>query len=378
MVIHDLKHAVNTYGDSALIRQHIAEPLTTPGNFYDDPLQYDYWDHIDYIINLACKKGIYMALVPVWGSNVKDGLVTQQEAFQYATWLAERYQDKTNVIWVNGGDIRGSDSTTIWQIIGNAIMQKSPDQLITFHPFGRTQSSTWFHKEDWLDFNMFQSGHRRYDQDTSGLCYGEDNWRYVHVDYAKTPVKPTLDAEPSYEAIPHGLHDVSQPRWTDSDVRRYAYWSVFAGACGITYGHNAIMQFHHINDKDSAYGVRENWESALDAPGALQMQYLKKLILSASYFDRIPRQELISGRQGEKYNYIAATGGKNYAFIYTCNGRNIDVDLRKMKPSQIHASWFNPRNGASTEIGIFSKTGIETFDPPGEQGIGNDWVLVLD
>jgi hypothetical protein len=27
-------------------------------------------------------------------------------------------------------------------------------------------------------------------------------------------------------------------------VRRYAYWSVFAGSCGHTYGHNAIMQFY--------------------------------------------------------------------------------------------------------------------------------------
>jgi hypothetical protein len=51
------------------------------------------------------------------------------------------------------------------------------------------------HDMAWLDFNMFQSGLRRYDQDTLGLRYGEDNWKYMVADYNKTPVKPSLDGE---------------------------------------------------------------------------------------------------------------------------------------------------------------------------------------
>jgi hypothetical protein len=141
-----------------------------------------------------------MALVPLWGSNVRNGSITREKAGKYAAWLASRYKDKSNVIWVNGGDINGSDSTAIWKTIGSVLRQNSPGQLITFHPFGRTQSSKWFHNETWLDFNMFQSGHRRYDQDTIGLCYGEDNWKYVVNDYGKIPIKPTLDGEPSYVA----------------------------------------------------------------------------------------------------------------------------------------------------------------------------------
>jgi len=170
--------------------------------------------------------------------------ISREKAGKYSAWLAKRYKDKSNVIWLNGGDVKGSDSTVIWNIIGSTIREISPRQLITFHPFGRTQSSEWFHNETWLDLNMFQSGHRRYDQDTIGLCYGEDNWKYVANDYNKIPPKPTLDGEPSYEGIPQGLHDSTQPYWTASDVRRYAYWSVFAGGCGFTYGNNAVMQFH--------------------------------------------------------------------------------------------------------------------------------------
>ncbi|MGD0343247.1 MAG: glycoside hydrolase family 140 protein, partial [Bacteroidales bacterium] len=378
MVLQNVRKAVNVYGDSALINHDIARPLTSAGNSPDDTAQYDYWDHVDYLINLAQKKGLYMALVPVWGSNVRNGSVTREKAGKYAAWLARRYKDKPNVIWINGGDINGSDSTAIWKTIGSIIRQTSPGQLITFHPFGRTQSSKWFHNETWLDFNMFQSGHRRYDQDTLGLCYGEDNWKYAVNDYGKIPIKPTMDGEPSYEGIPQGLHDPTQPYWTDADVRRYAYWSVFAGGCGFTYGNNAIMQFHKEGDPEPAYGVKDNWDVALNAPGASQMRYLKQLMMSRSYFERIPAQDLLADKQGEKYDYLAATRGKDYAFIYTCNGSTMNINLGKMHWTRLKASWFNPRNGTITKTGTYKAQAIKAFDPPGEKANGNDWVLILD
>ena len=377
MVLHNILKEVNAYGDSALINHNVATPLTTPGNSPDNAEQYDYWDHVDYIIKSAREKGIYMALVPVWGSNVKGGHVTKEQAWKYGDWLTKRYKDEPNVIWINGGDIKGSDSTSVWQTIGSVIRQNTK-QLITFHPFGRTQSSTWFHNESWLDFNMFQSGHRRYSQDTTGLHYGEDNWKYVTDDYNKIPAKPTLDGEPSYEGIPQGLHDPSQPYWTDSDVRRYAYWSVFAGGCGFTYGDNAIMQFHKPGDTDAAYGVKDTWIEALNAPGASEMKFLKQLMLSRPYFERIPAQDLIAGPQKEKYDYQAATKGKKYAFIYSCNGSIMNINLSGISASEFNASWFNPRNGVSTPIGPSKNDGIKTFDPPGQTENGNDWVLVLD
>lgn len=378
MVLHNVRNTVNVYGDSALIGSRIDKPLTTPGNSFDDPLQYDFWDHIDYVVDLAEKKGVYMALVPVWGSNVRNGLVNREQAKKYAEWIAERYKNHNNIIWLNGGDVRGSDSTAVWNVIGTAIDQITNNQLITYHPFGRTQSSTWFHNESWLDINMFQSGHKRYDQDTTGLAWGEDNWKYVIDDYSKIPAKPTLDGEPSYEGIPQGLHDITQPYWTDDDVRRYAYWSVFAGCCGFTYGHNAIIQFYKPADKNPAYGAKIYWDAAINAPGASQMKYLKQLILSKPYFERVPAEELLATNQGEKYDYVAITRGKDYVFAYTCNGSDISLDMNKLPWTGYRASWFGPRNGSISLIKTYKNSGIETFNPPGEKKNGNDWVLILE
>jgi len=376
MVLHALDYC-NAYGDSALVSRNVAKPLTTPGNAFEKPDEYDFWDHVDYVVDIAAEKGIYLGLVPVWGSNVKSGRISREQAEWYARWLAERFRKHPNIVWLNGGDIRGSDSTGTWNIIGNTLKKYDPGHLITFHPFGRMQSSDWFHNASWLDFNMFQSGHRRYDQDDSERNYGENNWRYAEADYNREPVKPTLDGEPSYEGIPQGLHDTLQPLWNENDVRRYAYWSVFAGGCGFTYGHNAVMQFYKPGDKGS-YGNKKRWIDAINDPGAGQMQYLKTLMLSRPYFDRIPDQTLLAGPSGEKYDYQAATRGKDYAFVYTYNGKEIKVHLGKINRKRIKAAWYNPRNGTETGIGIFPNVGIQRFDPPGEPTEGNDWILILD
>lgn len=377
MMLHTVG-AKNFYGDSALIKQNVAMPVVTEGSTFADSTQYDFWDHLDFVIDKAAEKGIYVGLVPVWGSNVKSGRVSKTDAATYAAWIANRYNDRSNIIWLNGGDIMGSDSINTWKAIGNTINEVDTTHLITFHPFGRKASSIWFHDEKWLDFNMFQSGHRRYNQDSIDWAFGEDNWKYVENDYAKTPVKPTIDGEPSYEGIPQGLHDTLQPYWKAEDVRRYAYWSVFAGGFGFTYGNNSVMQFHKPTDKGAAYGAKEYWTEAINDPGAGQMQYMKNLMLSRPFLERVPDQSLIAGENGLKYERLIATRGNDYAMVYAYTGRNIPVQMGKITGSKVKASWYKPADGTTTAIGEFENNGTHEFDPPGEPANGNDWVLLLD
>lgn len=274
----------------------------------------------------------------------------------------------------------GDKYTDVWLALGKTLDSLDNDHLITFHPRGRRMSSEWFHNEDWLDFNMIQSGHRTYWQDTASNShrFGPDNWKYVQAEYNKKPVKPTLDAEPSYEEIPHGLHDSKLPYWGAADVRRYGYWSVFAGGAGYTYGHNSVMQFYAPEDGDNkAFGAKTYWQKAIDSPGANQMVHLKNLMISKPYFERVPDQGLIAD-QGEKYEYQVGTKGKDYAMIYTFTGRKISVNMGRINGERVTAAWYNPRTGESTEIGEYDNKGEQTFDPPGEQADGNDWVLILE
>jgi hypothetical protein len=360
MLVHGLTDT-DVYGDSALHNKNLATPAEA------------YWQHLDYVADKAAGRGIYLALVPVWGGVVKAAKTTPAQAKAYASFLAHRYKDKPNIIWMNGGDIKGADYEAVWNTIGATLKSEDPNHLVTFHPRGRASSSFWFQQQPWLDFNSVQSGHRTYAQDTSrdDPRYGEDNWRYIEADYKGAPARPVLDAEPSYEQIPHGLHDTSQPRWTADDVRRYAYWSVFAGACGFTYGDNSVMQMLRPTDKGSAYGARTPWFQAINDPGAGQMIHLKKLMLSRPYFRRIPDQSLIAD-QGQRYDYVLATRGEDYAFIYTYTGRTFKINPFA---ANLTATWYNPRTGATTPLGVVRSL---SFDPPGEPHPGNDWVLILD
>lgn len=381
MVIHSLDDCKNIYGDSAFVNKNISEPLLTEGDSFEDSLAYDYWDHVDYLVKLAGENGIFMAMVPLWGSNVKLEQVNTERMSAYGKFLAERYKNYNNIIWLNGGDTFGCDSTESWNALGVALNTYDTNHLITFHPRGRMQSSMWFHNEEWMDFNMIQSGHRTYDQDDTELNYGEDNWRYIETDYALQPIKPVIDGEPSYEGIPYGLHDTTLPRWNDDEVRRYAYWSVFAGAFGYTYGHSAVMQFYSPIDKingNPGYGDKLFWDQAINEPGAQQMHHIKDLMLSRPFLERVPDQSLIAEKQGERYNYIIGTRGENYAMLYTYTGRTIPVAMGKIAGEKINASWFDPRTGEYTKIGEFENSGIKTFDAPGDVEEGNDWVLVLD
>lgn len=344
---------------------------------------YGYWDHLDYIISLAEQRGIYIAMDCIWGGLVKGGGMDTRQAKAYGEFLGRRYRDRPNIIWMIGGDIRGDVKTDEWDALARAIRSTDPNHLMTFHPRGRCTSATWFNSREWLDFNMFQSGHRRYGQRNGDGDYTikenteEDNWRYVQMSTAKAPLKPVIDGEPSYEDIPQGLHDANAPRWRACDVRRYAYWAVFAGAFGHTYGHNSIMQFNYPGAQVSFFAVKPWWEALRD-PGYLQMKYLKKLILAFPFLERVADQSVIKGGEGERYDYLAATRGRSWMLVYNYSGRPMKLDITKISGQTKAAWWFNPSDGQLSSIGDVANSTEAEFAYDGAYMLeGSDRVLIV-
>ncbi len=365
--------AINTYGKWALPHGFNFDNIDKEG-------EYGYWDHMDYIIDTAARKGIYIGMVCVWGSPVKAGVMSVEDARRYGTFLAERYKAKPNIVWIIGGDIRGDEKTEVWNALANSIRAIDSYHLMTFHPRGRTHSGIWFHNEPWLDFNMFQSGHRRYGQRMGDVDYPiednteEDNWRYVEKSLALKPPKPVVDGEPIYENIPHGLHDPNELRWNDNDVCRYAYWSVFAGSFGHTYGNNSIMQMKK-DGIGGAYGAGETWYEALEDPGMNQMKYLKNLMLTFPFTERIPDQQVIAGSNGTQYDRLAATRGSDYLLVYNYSSRPMEIDLTRISGDKKKAWWYEPADGTLTYIGEFENR-ITSFVNEKGYHYGNDRVLI--
>jgi cellulase/cellobiase CelA1 len=57
-------NAPNAHGDKPLLNNNPATPDITPGADPNDATQYDYWDHIDYIVDTAAAKGLYTGMLP--------------------------------------------------------------------------------------------------------------------------------------------------------------------------------------------------------------------------------------------------------------------------------------------------------------------------
>lgn len=370
----DQQKQPNAYGDYALINKNPETPSVTPGSNPADPEEYDYWDHVDYVIDTAAAFGLYVAVLPTWGSYLwvnatqrADPLFTAASAEAYGLWLGKRFKDKEHLIWVLGGD-RIPDSADKKQLIrsmAKGIQSGGAKQLMTYHPWGGKSSSEYFHDEDWLAFNSFQSGH---------AAKHDPNDRYVTRDYARKPVKPTLDMEPRYEESPINF-DVRNGRFTAYDARQAAYWSVFAGAFGYTYGHNHIWQMYK-QGKSPKTNATAYWSQSLDAEGRATMKHLRTLMESRPMLSRIPDQTLVKDALSGG-SRILATRGDDYAFIYSSSGEAFTVMMGKISGHTIRAAWFNPRTGRISQIGHYPNNGEHRFTPP-TTGPEEDWVLLLD
>ncbi len=368
----------NKQGSPALLSDDFATPNP-------DSAEGAFWPHVRRVVELADSLGLYMALLPSWGGLVKDGSLSLEKAGPYAEFLAEQFCGYKNVLWLVGGDVRGSDAPEVFDRIGETLRVRCPHQLIGFHPFGRCTSSSWFHDRAWLDFNMFQSGHRDYTQRRLNAWddaveddewVGEDSYQYVLRDRAKTPAKPTLDGEPSYELIPHGLHDPSLPYWQAHDVRRYAYWALLSGAAGHTYGDNAVMQFYGGVGRP-AFGAVQHWNVALHNPGAAQMGHARRLMEVIGWETGEPCPELVAGGQGERYFHVQALRTQKAACLYLYEGQNVTVNLKALPVRCMAVWWFDPVTGVASYAGSARAEGEAAFTPP-ERRLGqNDWLLVF-
>lgn len=342
-----------------------------------------YFNHVDFVLDRADSLGLYMAVLPSWGDKVyKDRwgtgpeIFTPENAFVYGAWLGKRYGKRDNIIWILGGDRNpreGTDDVRIWREMARGIASTAggpENTLMSFHPQPRDPggSSHWFHADPWLDFNMHQTGH----------CPDKLTFKIIAHDYALTPVKPVIDAEPLYEDHPNcfnaGELGYSLPR----DIRRIMYWNVFSGAFGQTYGCHDVWQMY-APGRDPVNGPLRPWKAALQLPMANQAKHLKNLMLSRPFLSRLPDNSLIRDPQDEDLQFVVATrdAERTYALVYFPEGTKTTLDLTAFEPRIEKAWWFDPRTGNTFPAKATPPPSLTEIEPP-TSGPGNDWVLVID
>ena len=368
----------NAHGSLPLLDLDPAKPAVTPGADPKNPKQYDYWDHVEYIVDEANRQGLYIGLLPSWGAWLADGrpgknkVLNAGNAQAYGEFVGKRF-GKKGIIWILGGDRNADQTVAIWRAMARGIAigvngkEDYRGLVMGFHPNGGTTSSRWFHEDPWLTVNMQQTGH--------GLADTTRSWEKIAADYNKTPVKPVMDAEPLYEDHPLAFRAKDNGYSFDAHVRQRAYWDTFSGAFGHTYGNHSVWQMYAAKRKP-INGPLLYWNEAIHRPGAAQMQYVRALIESRPFLSRVPDQSIVVNAM-EGADRISATRGDGYLFVYSAQGRPFTVNMGKISGERVNAWWYNPRTGTSAVSDPLDNRGTHEFTPP-SQGFGSDWVLVLD
>jgi len=348
------------------------EPRSPDKPIVEEGPDNDYWDDVERVLRIAREYDLRIALLPTWGkyvtsnwqNGIPDGFFNAGSAEAFGRFLGARFKDFDHVIWILGGDRAAPTSSArqIWRALARGIAigtSGSEDYsrlLMSYHPSGPGSTAWFLNDEAWLDFHAIQSGHGRWVL----------NWQLVEHAYTMTPTRPVIDLESSYPGFRHGRPPSMA---TDEDARRAAYWAVFAGAAGHSYGHHSIWQMHA-----PAYpGVakpNEYWYDALNAPSAIQMGYLRRLIEARPFLLQRPDPSLLDFEQDSPAGMCLALRGPRFALVYTPLGRTLKLKLAR---PPLRASWFNPRTAEYTAAATTS----QQYEPP-TRGSGQDWVLVLE
>lgn len=380
----------NAYGEIPLFDNDPAKPNPK------------YFDHVDFIVDEAEKFGLVVGMLPTWGDKVTPAhgggpvIFNEENAFAFGEFLGRRYREKA-VVWILGGDrdVASEQEKLVWRAMAKGLEAGDGGKhLISYHPRGYNSSHVKLHHEEWLDFNMYQSGHsKKYN----------DVYRFGEILTDIKPRKPFLEAEPAYEDIP--LEFWKYMDWSNSvpvpanvlnedgtiaekshfdkgyfgahDVRVHAYWNFLAGACGYTYGNNAVWQMFEKGGT-MAIPCLTDWREALDRPGAESMRHVRKLFELRPFHLLEPDQSVVLDNNSVDSLTVRAATASDHSFmlVYACIGQQMNIDLRKLKNGVV-AWWYNPRSGEAIRIGKIKSANSRLFTPP-TSGRGNDWMLVLD
>lgn len=348
-------------------------PLRDDGTYDPTEVCEPYFEHVDFVITEAGKRGFYIGLLPTWGDKwnkiwgAGPEIFTPENAYTYGCLIGKRYKDFDNIVWILGGDRPLTEEKHFAVIDAMARGLKDGDGgkfPITLHPSGASSSSAYVHDYEWLDFNMMQSGHGK----PSPYCFD-----MLTADYNRKPTKPVMDGEPCYEDHPINF-DVGNGYYDAYDVRLAAYRNLFCGACANTYGHHAVWCFRREDERNAYFP--NAWQTALHRPGAENIRIYKQFVAEHPWYRMKPMPELVADNP-HTAAFTAAAVTEDCVYLYLPAGVGVRLDMTKMPFTPGRLTLFSPQDGSYDDSTVqLSEDGMLTL-PGRAAGRYMDAVVIL-
>ncbi|SFB36011.1 Putative collagen-binding domain of a collagenase [Cellulomonas marina] len=349
----------NAYGDLPFVGgTDLARPLEV-GARTTDPASpdYDYWDHLDWVVDQAAQRGLAVTLVPSWygyaGEDWRRHLTTTA-ATSYGRFLATRLGDAPNLVWMLGGDNNPtsddtarvpaggdrSDRTAATDAMAAAIRAAEPVRhLMTYHARRTVSSLVHFGDRPWH---------------TLVSAYADERVAAA-VAAASGRGRPVVVTEAYYDGR------TSTPVLDARRLRTQA-WAAVLGGAGYAYGHEAVW------DLDGT------WRTALSAPSAADVTRLRTLLRPLGPVRPGPTV-LLAGAGDPATTDRAVTGcAGRTALTYVPTPRTLTVDLAALGGTTVRLAWLSPATGVRTELGDRPASGSVRLTTPGTA----DAVLVIE
>jgi hypothetical protein len=349
----------NSFGDEPFLNGDPGRPAVTPGKAPHNATEYDYWDHLDYVLERIHAHGFRAAVVTMFVGWGGDGYkyLKPENALAYGKFLGERYRSFPQIIWILGGDNTPDtrEKKEVWNLVAKGITEGTcgkedySQTLMTYHINGGASSSQIWHESPWLDFNMAQTWSEY--KDIPAL---------LRRDHLKTPPKPCGLGEGAYE---DGPQYPTKPI-NDLVIRKQAYWSYFAGGYH-TYGNGNVWHFNSFAGEST-----QPWKEALHSAGARNLLTLRKYFETVNWSRFTPDQQPLAGfeGQGTTQNRAMRTP-RNDAFIFYLTSTNeMTLSLGSSAGgASFTAQWVNPASGEPRPGGKLLGEHPKVTMPPGWQ-----------
>ena len=195
------------------------------------------WDYVGHLIDRAGQQGLAIALLPMANGGSAPYVASLQStntAFSFGVWLGQRFADKSNLIWVLGGDVCAVEQTVLDRTtaLAQGIRAGGANQPVTAH-FGAVgsepncdTSGAFFPGQSWLNFSMLQSTVPSEDEiDT-----------LIRVDVQERNLA-TGTGETVYEDFSYPNGSVGTP----NNIRHRFFRTIFSGGFYFAYGQAQTM-----------------------------------------------------------------------------------------------------------------------------------------
>lgn len=264
----------------------------------------------------------------------------------YFREMVARFAHHPGLIWNIGEEANEIYSDQQQIAYAQKLRQLDPyDHPITVH---RTSPWPYLNRTD-FDLTSIQSGGGANDFSTSPL-----------PDYNQVVIFHREESVRTCRAIPVMIDETPRVTRIDSasqfKMRSQVLYPIFLG------GGNYELHYRDAYGQDGTVTIEDL------APMLEDMQRARQFVENLPFNEMSPCNALING-QGRA---CFGRNGDVYA-VYLPAGGAVSIDLRATGGS-FSVTWFNPRNGNSSNAGSVPGNGIRSFNAPDNQ----DWVLKLD